>query len=575
MGFKQRERANNVAMSDQPTVAKVLEKRQDASRRKLRMLFIVVLLVAMGFVAGDWFSPKAGFLKTLVYGAGGIHITSDPSGAEVLVDGIVIGVTPFRLDAMLSGKYTLQVRHPYHPPHIEPLLIERGSSHRFAINFQPAYGSLSLASNPVGATVKLDGELLTQVTPMQLPQLQAGNHQVVFSIFGRKVIEREIEVLPGASENLVVELNRTDSSALTVNTHPSWATVNLLHIPVKYEPGVRVPTGEYLIEVRASGYESQTRNEKLRVGINVIDITLKRVNAELNVVTTPADTRIVVRVGRDVNSRVYTKNMVLPTGPIEVLVQKKGYRTIVKRIDLSPSGRYLKLTLERINVVIGQRIRDAFRDGSGHAPEVVVIGDGSAARPGGRGYVNITDPFAIGVAEVTVGEYRVFAAATGGETPVVKGADSDEHPIAKISWSNAVAYTQWLTKQTGNRYRLPSETEWAYVAYSGSIEGAVCERGNVADQSLGKIFRKWETEACDDGHVRLAPVRSFAPNSLGVYDLTGNVSEWVQDCGRTGCDSHVIRGSAWDTTDDVSGLEYSGSSFDPGDTRGMRIVREL
>lgn len=562
-------------MSDQPTASKAFEKRQDANRRKLRMLFIVVLVVAIGFVAGDWFSAKAGFLKTLVYGAGGIHITSDPSGAEVLVDGIVIGVTPFRLDAMLSGKYTLQVRHPYHPPHIEPLLIERGSSHRFAINFQPAYGSLSLASNPVGATVKLDGELLTQVTPMQLPQLQAGNHQVVFSIFGRKVIEREIEVLPGSSESLVVELNRMDSSALTVNTHPSWATVNLLYVPVKYEPGVRVPTGEYLIEVRASGYESQTRNEKLRVGVNVIDITLKRVNAKLIVVTTPADTRIVVRAGRDVNSRVYTNNMVLPTGPVEVRVQKKGYRTKVKRIDLSPSGRHLELTLERISVVIGQRIRDAFRDGSGHAPEVVVIGDGSATRPGGRGYVNMTDPFAIGVAEVTIGEYRTFTADTGREIPVVKGADSDEHPIAKISWSNAVAYTRWLTKQTGNRYRLPSETEWAYVAYSGSIGGSVCKRGNVADQSLRKIFRKWEVEACDDGHVRLAPVRSFAPNSLGVYDLTGNVSEWVQDCGRTGCDSHVVRGSAWDDTDDVPGLEYSGSSFDPGDTRGMRIVREL
>ena len=562
-------------MSDQPTASKAFEKRQDANRRKLRMLFIVVLVVAIGFVAGDWFSAKAGFLKTLVYGAGGIHITSDPSGAEVLVDGIVIGVTPFNLDAMLSGKYTLQVRHPYHPPHIEPLLIERGSSHRFAINFQPAYGSLSLASNPVGATVKLDGELLTQVTPMQLPQLQAGNHQVVFSIFGRKVIEREIEVLPGSSESLVVELNRMDSSALTVNTHPSWATVNLLYVPVKYEPGVRVPTGEYLIEVRASGYESQTRNEKLRVGVNVIDITLKRVNAKLIVVTTPADTRIVVRAGRDVNSRVYTNNMVLPTGPVEVRVRKKGYRTIVKRIDLSPSGRHLELTLERISVVIGQRIRDAFRDGSGHAPEVVVIGDGSATRPGGRGYVNMTDPFAIGVAEVTIGEYRTFTADTGREIPVVKGADSDEHPIAKISWSNAVAYTRWLTKQTGNRYRLPSETEWAYVAYSGSIGGSVCKRGNVADQSLRKIFRKWEVEACDDGHVRLAPVRSFAPNSLGVYDLTGNVSEWVQDCGRTGCDSHVVRGSAWDDTDDVPGLEYSGSSFDPGDTRGMRIVREL
>ena len=263
-------------MSDRPTASRAREKREDANRRKLRLFFIMVVVVVIGFVVADWVSSSTGVLKSLVYGAGEIEITSNPSGAEVLVDGGVIGVTPLRLDALLSGEYTLQVRHRYHPPHVEPLGVERGSSQHLVINLEPAYGSLSLASNPAGAAVLLNGVPLGEITPLQLPRLQAGNHRLVFSIFGREKINREIEVLPGASASLVVELNRLDTSALTVTTRPSWATVRLLHVPVKYEPGVRVPTGEYLIEVRASGYETSTFNQKLHIGVNVLDVGTQR-----------------------------------------------------------------------------------------------------------------------------------------------------------------------------------------------------------------------------------------------------------------------------------------------------------
>ncbi|MFB3107113.1 MAG: PEGA domain-containing protein, partial [Pseudomonadales bacterium] len=400
-------------MSDQPT-SKVLAKRQLAKRRNLRTAIGAILLAALGTGIADWVSSDAGVLKKLAFGAGDLKVISEPPGAEVFIDGRVVGVTPLELDALLSGEYAVLVKHPYYMPHVESLLVERGSSHHRTIRLQQAFGSLSLASNPEGAIVSINGQPLEQATPLHLAKLQAGNHQVTFSIFGRQLITREFEVLPNARVELVVELNRLDTSALTINTRPSWATVKLLHVPVKYEPGVRVPTGEYQIEVTASGYESQTRTHELRVGVNVIDVTLQRAKAMLHIDTTPPDAVIQVRVDSDVNLIAYQQDMKLPIGPIELRVHRKGYRKVVKQIDLSPSGRSLHLTLASLDVVVGQHIRDTFRDGSGHAPEVIVIGEGTAISPRGSGNVTVTEPYAIGVTEVTVGEYRAFAVATAG-----------------------------------------------------------------------------------------------------------------------------------------------------------------
>ncbi len=201
--------------------------------------------------------------------------------------------------------------------------------------------------------------------------------------------------------------------------------------------------------------------------------------------------------------------------------------------------------------------------------------------------VTIGQPFAVGKYEVTVGEYRHFVSTTGyeGESgcSVWTGKEWEEEkgrtwrdpgyrqterdPVVCVSWRDAHAYAEWLSRQTDKTYRLLSEAEWEYVAragtktarYWGEREDGQCRYANGADS---RTDRNWRI-TCDDGYARTAPVGSYAANRFGLYDVLGNVWEWVQDCwnehyadapgdGRaweTGnCSRRVGRGGSWDNS---------------------------
>ncbi len=144
------------------------------------------------------------------------------------------------------------------------------------------------------------------------------------------------------------------------------------------------------------------------------------------------------------------------------------------------------------------------------------------------------------------------------------------HPVVHVSWNDAVAYCDWLSRKTGRRYRLPTEAEWEYAAGNGSRhtkyswgDGAPSGRkgGNVADETAKKRFSDWTIfPGYSDGYVFTAPVGSFAPNDFGLYDMSGNVSEWCNDwyiegyyrnspsVNPTGPSSgahRVVRGGSW------------------------------
>jgi len=182
--------------------------------------------------------------------------------------------------------------------------------------------------------------------------------------------------------------------------------------------------------------------------------------------------------------------------------------------------------------------------------------------------VTVSD-FWMGKYEVTVAEFEKFIAETGYQTGADKSGGSLflngntwemkagvnwrydaqgntrhsgelNHPVIHVSWNDAVAYCDWLSKTTGMKYRLPSEAEWEYAACSGgknykyswgNLEPEGKRGGNIADESAKRIFSNctiWE--GYDDRYSFTAPVGSYEPNELGLYDMTGNVSEWCWDC---------------------------------------------
>lgn len=226
--------------------------------------------------------------------------------------------------------------------------------------------------------------------------------------------------------------------------------------------------------------------------------------------------------------------------------------------------------------------------------------------------------FQLSQSEVTVGQFRAFAEATGhradggcfvwtAEGRMRRRASAsweapgyeatDDMPVSCVSWTDANAYVDWLnTLAPAAGYRLASESEFEFAIragtetpfYWGASEAGACAAVNAADRD--SRFR-WRNQTCADGHPDVAPVGAFPPNALGLDAMVGNMWEWTADCwnpshagaARNGaarltgtCDSRVLRGASWD--DPVENLRSAHRVAIPTNRRqgnvGFRVARD-
>jgi formylglycine-generating enzyme required for sulfatase activity len=236
--------------------------------------------------------------------------------------------------------------------------------------------------------------------------------------------------------------------------------------------------------------------------------------------------------------------------------------------------------------------------------------------------VTIREPFALQQTEVTRGQFDAFVRDTehqstgcqrfSGETWILDRGRSwrdpgffqdENHPVVCVSREDAQAYAEWLSKKSGERYRLPTEAEWEYAARAGQTGAYVwgddlteaCAHANVAGSSHMGHYPGRPTAlvfACDSGYAETAPVGKYRINPVGLYDMFGNVREMVADCwnedyrgapvdgaARTDgdCASTVVRGGGW--SDPPVNLRTprrlrAGVAERRGD-QGFRLARDL
>lgn len=239
--------------------------------------------------------------------------------------------------------------------------------------------------------------------------------------------------------------------------------------------------------------------------------------------------------------------------------------------------------------------------------------------------VRISRPFAIGMYEVTRGQFAKFVEATGYRTeceadgaggfhfttstqsPVSQSPEftwrnpgfeqGDDHPVVQVTWNDAVAFTEWLSVTEGKKYRLPTEAEWEYVCKAGSqklyqsadVPSSLSKVGNVGDSTFEKQYPNMIAVKCNDNVLYTCPVGKFLPNAFRVFDMHGNVAEFCMDFSVPYSQDEVtdpiglegeevcVRGGGWnsDAEQTMSACRYQLYPTMRVSALGFRVVVEL
>ena len=270
---------------------------------------------------------------------------------------------------------------------------------------------------------------------------------------------------------------------------------------------------------------------------------------------------------------------------------------------LTETLRLLRTVAQR--PVVQQTTNTPFKD-CPMCPEVVEVPTGAFLRgspafeesrkdtEGPRHEVTIPQSLAVGIYEVTFAEWDACVRDGGcqGYRPEDEGWNRGKQPVINVSWEDAQAYVAWLSRKTGLPYRLLSEAEWEYVARAGTQ--TPFHTGETITPQQANYYAKYSYKGGRIGPSPEQPtaVGRFQPNAFGLYDVHGNVWEWVQDCWnmnyagapRDGqaweagdCDQRVARGGSWYYAPDVlrsASRERYTTAF-RNDKGGFRVARPM
>jgi formylglycine-generating enzyme required for sulfatase activity len=148
--------------------------------------------------------------------------------------------------------------------------------------------------------------------------------------------------------------------------------------------------------------------------------------------------------------------------------------------------------------------------------------------------VSIRKAFEIGKTEVTQGQWK----AVMGKNPSLFSHCGDNCPVENVSWNDVQAFIQKLNAKTGKQYLLPSEAEWEYACRAGHVHKKFCGQGEQPDRLAWYVGNSGQ-------HSQ--PVGKLTPNNWGLYDMSGNVWEWIQDCDHVNYNGAPADGTAWET----------------------------
>tara|TARA_X000000950_G_scaffold73715_1_gene91904 strand:- start:21834 stop:23942 length:2109 start_codon:yes stop_codon:yes gene_type:complete len=516
-------------------------------------------------------------------------------------------------------------------------IIGLGTTQTLSVELQPGWGTLKIDSVPSAAELWVDDKFVGN-TPTSAEVLQSGS-SILLKKSGFNNWSGTLSVPAGETQVYPPVSLVTADGYLQLETVPTGASMTLngnfqgitpLKIPVR-------PEQKHKIDVMMDGYiKKPYRFTVASDQVLELQLTLQEDIGEIALSVSPEGAKVYVD---SKFSRTGSQTLRLPSRQHELRVEQEGYRTETFKVLPQPSQQQaLSVTLlteeeaywstrpNRIKTVgniqlLLMRPKAPFSMG---APR---------RQPGRRANeiersVALQRPFYIGETEVSNRQFRTWKTTHSSSAISGKTLDMEDQPVVNVSWVDAIRFCNWLSKQDGlspfyiydcdlngnttclqgftgidwssNGYRLPTEAEWSWAARTGASGSTQIypwgndrfppDRvvGNYADTSAAKLVR-FKLISYTDGYPVSAPTGTFASNKKGLYNIGGNVAEWVNDYynlqphrgeplidfkGPEEGTRHVIRGASWAMgSRSELRLTYRDHGNDPRIDLGFRIAR--
>ena len=505
-----------------------------------------------------------------------------------------------------AGNRKIELRFDrYFPIEKEIFVNGKGEIQEYSFDLDPSWADVSISTEPVDVGIFNGNERLGN-TPSTI-QLIQGKNTLSLRKSGYKDYEIQLDIVAQDSVSLEsLILSRLDVP-LEIMSEPEGASINindeyrgLTPMEIMLEPLV-----EHKILISKPGYKDI--NNQLRLD-TIESLSSKGKNSEVLDYFLEEILGQVSFVGTD-GAKVYRSDDLIGVIPFDIemiseeqILKVKKDGLVTQEIKMTPNPNYpqkieVKLLNEEQTVLAA--IPKTLKTSQSQEMKLILPGSfvmGTPRRSQGRlsneneRLVEITKPFYIGTKEVTNNEFRAFKPKHTSGAEMFRELSNGMHPTVMVTWSDAAAYCNWLSEKESlvpayenidgqyklkqpitNGYRLPTEAEWEWVSrYNGGAGEQrypwgdsmppIEESGNYADESTESLLTNVLKDYWD-GYPVTAPSGRFYPNKIGIYDLGGNVAEWVSDyyavptrqlrlvekdpSGPADGTARVIKGSSW------------------------------
>jgi len=556
---------------------------------------------------------------TLLALPGTIRASTNAADPETrwFIDGKLVSVGSEISVEVEAGSHRLMADSPYHEPEMYEVSLARGETTQLKLVLSPVQGQLEITTSPAGAQVKIDGEIVGK-SPLIVPE-SGGRYSVEISAPDRETLIDNIHVTnrrPNPSRNYQLEPRKgylvpslSPKNGMLIIDGKEISSRDRLPLSAIKKHNLSYQKAGYFTEnakFSLSSGEERKLTIKLRPEYGLVKIT-SQPQAEIWIDSKPAG--------------ITPVSLKLSAIRHNIKLKKMGYRTVEKQITpSSKSTRKIQVTLKSEKQLKLEKIKKEFMSKAGikfkmFTPDRILMGaprheKGQRANEFQRDVI-LKKAFYVSLHEVTSAQYAQFKKSR---------ASANSLPVTSIGWGDAAAFCNWLSQIDGltdpfyrfsngryvgfnpasKGYRLPSEAEWEWLARkAGQTRQTIFtwgddlvippDSGNFSNTALqGGI--QFSASNYNDGFARLAPVGSFKPNKAGLFDLEGNVSEWVHDyysaipprnndveydpLGGTVGYNHVFKGASW-RSESLTKLRpaFRGSAYEGSDDVGFRVAR--